>query len=134
MKQWICWAFVIPSREAENAQVNILWLWSLDSINKGKNEHDSRSPSIFSNCISSYDFPYWKGTLGFDVFSMVYRMLILSNFRLFSGNQVAAANSVQHVCTYLQCSIINSILLRRQVVSGRNHSTGWFYLGFSFPF
>ena len=99
MKQRICWAFVIPSREAENARVNILWLWSLDTINKGKNEYDSRSPSIFSNYISSYYFPYWKGILGFDVFVMVYRMLVLANYRLFSKNQVDVTNNVQLICT-----------------------------------
>lgn len=102
MKQRICWAFVIPSREAENARVNILRLWSLDTINKGKNECDSRPPSIFSNYISSSCFPYWKGTLGFDVLGVVYRMLILSKYRLFSENQVDAANNVRDICI---CSV-----------------------------
>lgn len=77
--QRIHWAFVIPGREAENAQVNILWLLSLDTINKGKNEYDFRPSSIFSNYISSYYFLYWKGTLRFYVLGMVYRMLVFSN-------------------------------------------------------
>ena len=77
MKQRICWTFVIPCRKAKNAWVNILWLWSLDTINKGKNKYDSRPPTTFSNYVSSYYFPYWKGTLGFDVLGMLYRMLLL---------------------------------------------------------
>ena len=92
MKQRICWTFVIPCRKAKNAWVNILWLWSLDTINKGKNKYDSRPPTTFSNYISSYYFPYWKGTLGFDVLGMLYRMLLLMLLSHFSRVRLCATH------------------------------------------
>lgn len=107
-----------------------MWLQSLDTINKQKNENNSRLPSILSNCISSYYFPYWKGTLGSDVLGMVCGLLILSNYRLFPENRRRAENECA-TDPHLQ---FDSKMLGSQVVTRNSLNVWWLYLNFDSPF